>query len=88
MSTAAKSGLWTGRDVCCHRRGMSEKSSDIESELRQGEMAVVLPPQSDAGLYFIGTIRTPWRTRQECPKRGSLDGPICSIVVDERWRMA
>jgi tRNA-Thr(GGU) m(6)t(6)A37 methyltransferase TsaA len=67
---------------------MSEKSSDIESELRQGEMAVVLPPQSDAGLYFIGTIRTPWRTRQECPKRGSLDGPICLIVVDERWRMA
>jgi len=67
---------------------MSEKSSDAESELRQGEMAVVLPPQSDAGLYFIGTIRTPWRTRQECPKRGSLDGPVCSIVVDERWRMA
>jgi tRNA-Thr(GGU) m(6)t(6)A37 methyltransferase TsaA len=67
---------------------MSEKSSDAESELRQGEMAVVLPPQSDAGLYFIGTIRTPWRTRQECPKRGRLDGPICSIVVDERWRMA
>jgi len=30
----------------------------------------------------------PWRTRQECPKRGSLDGPICLIVVDERWRMA
>jgi tRNA-Thr(GGU) m(6)t(6)A37 methyltransferase TsaA len=30
-------------------------------------------------------IRTPWRTRAECPKRGSLDGPICSIVVDERW---
>ena len=88
MSTAAKSGLWTGGDICCHRRGMSEKSSDAESELRQGEMAVVLPPQSDAGLYFIGTIRTPWRTRQECPKRGSLDGPICSIVVDERWRMA
>jgi tRNA (Thr-GGU) A37 N-methylase len=30
----------------------------------------------------------PWRTRQECPKRGSLDGPICLIVVDECWRMA
>ena len=67
---------------------MSEKSSDAESELRQGEMAVVLPPQSDASLYFIGTIRTPWHTRQECPKRGSLEGPICSIIVNERWRMA
>ena len=67
---------------------MSDKSSEAESELRQGEVVVALPAQSDAGLYFIGTIRTPWRTRQECPKRGSLDGPICSIVVDERWRMA
>ncbi len=62
--------------------------SEVESELRQGEVAVPLPPQSDAGLYFIGTIHTPWRTRQECPKRGSPDGPTCSIVVDERWRMA
>ena len=44
--------------------------------------------QIDAGVYFIGTIRTPWRTRGECPKRGSPDGPICSIVVDERWRAA
>ena len=67
---------------------MTDKSSDAESELRQGEVVVALPAQSDAALYFIGTIRTPWRTRQECPKRGSLDGPICSIVVDERWRMA
>jgi len=67
---------------------MTDKSSDAESELRQGEVVVALPAQSDAGLYFIGTIRTPWRTRQECPKRGNLDGPICSIVVDERWRMA
>lgn len=67
---------------------MTDKSSEAETELRQGEVAVALPPQSDAGLYFIGTIRTPWRTRQECPKRGSPDGPICSIVVDERWRVA
>ena len=67
---------------------MTEKSSEADSELRQGEVAVALPLQSDAGLYFIGTIRSPWHTRQECPKRGSLDGPICSIIVDERWRMA
>ncbi|MBV8131870.1 MAG: SAM-dependent methyltransferase [Alphaproteobacteria bacterium] len=67
---------------------MTDRSSDDESGLRQGEIAVALPPQSDAGLYFIGTIHTPWHTRRECPKRGSFDGPICSIVVDERWRMA
>jgi tRNA-Thr(GGU) m(6)t(6)A37 methyltransferase TsaA len=67
---------------------MSDKRSEAETDLRQGEMAVDLPAQYDAGLYFIGTIHTPWHTRQECPKRGSLDGPICSIVIDERWRMA
>jgi tRNA (adenine37-N6)-methyltransferase len=62
--------------------------SEPETELRQGEVAVALPPESDAFVYFIGTIHTPWRTHRECPKHGSLDGPICSIVVDERWREA
>ena len=46
----------------------------------------VLPAATDAGVYFIGRIHTPWRTRQDCPKRGSMDGPVCSIVVDDRWR--
>jgi len=65
---------------------MTDQSSDFE--LRAGEVTVALPPQTDAGVYFIGTIRTPWRSRRECPKRGSPDGPVCSIVVDERWREA
>jgi tRNA (adenine37-N6)-methyltransferase len=59
-----------------------------DNETRSGEVAVPLPPATDAGVYFIGTIHTPWQVRGECPKRGSLDGPICSIVVDERWRLA
>jgi tRNA-Thr(GGU) m(6)t(6)A37 methyltransferase TsaA len=59
-----------------------------EVELRPGEVAIELPAQTDAGIYFIGTIHTPWRTRSECPKRGSPDGPVCSIVVAERWRPA
>jgi tRNA-Thr(GGU) m(6)t(6)A37 methyltransferase TsaA len=65
---------------------MSDEPSD--SELRPGEATVALPSQTDAGVYFIGTIRTPWRVRGECPKRGGPDGPVCSIVVDERWRAA
>jgi tRNA (adenine37-N6)-methyltransferase len=69
-------------------RIMTNKSPEAESELRQGEVAVTLPAQHDAGVYFIGTIHTPWHTRQECPKRGEPDGPVCSIVVDQRWRMA
>jgi len=59
-----------------------------ESDLRPGEVAVELPAQTDAGVYFIGVIRTPWQIRQECPKRGSPDGPICTLAVDERWREA
>ena len=62
--------------------------TDDYDETASGEVAVALPPETDAGVYFIGTIHTPWRVRGECPKRGSLDGPICSIVVDERWRQA
>jgi len=33
-------------------------------------------------VYFIGRIRTPWLTRRDCPRRGTLDGPICTIEVD------
>ena len=65
---------------------MNTESND--SELRPGEVAIELPATTDASVYFIGTIHTPWRARSECPKRGSLDGPICSIVVDARWREA
>ncbi len=59
-----------------------------DDAMRPGEVAVALPDHVDAGVYFIGTIHTPWRVREECPKRGGSDGPVCSIVVDERWRAA
>jgi tRNA (adenine37-N6)-methyltransferase len=59
-----------------------------DGALRPGEIAVELPQTTDAELFFIGTIRTPWGRRRDCPKRGSADGPVCSIVVDERWRAA
>jgi tRNA (adenine37-N6)-methyltransferase len=67
---------------------MSDERAQDDNGLRPGEMAVSLPASPDAGLFFIGVIRTPWTLRAECPKRGSPDGPICSIVVDERWRAA
>jgi tRNA (adenine37-N6)-methyltransferase len=62
--------------------------SEVDNKLRPGEVAVELLPQIAAGVFFIGTIRTPWRTRRDCPKRGSPEGPVCSIVVDECWRGA
>src|SRR5579872_4231843 len=61
-------------------------SSSPPGELRPGEETVELPERTDAGLYFIGVIHTPWRTRQECPKRGDPSGPVCTIAVDERRR--
>jgi tRNA-Thr(GGU) m(6)t(6)A37 methyltransferase TsaA len=57
-------------------------------ELRAGEISVAAPDVADAGLYFIGHIATPWKTRDECPRRGDLTGPLCRIEVDERWRAA
>ena len=56
-----------------------------DASIRPGEIAVPLPDQTDAGLYFIGRIRTPWLTRKHCPRRGDLDGPVCTIEVDARW---
>jgi tRNA-Thr(GGU) m(6)t(6)A37 methyltransferase TsaA len=63
--------------------------SPADPDMRPGEVAVPLPAAPDAGVYFIGVIRTPWTRRSDCPKRGDPDqGPECRIVVDDRWRAA
>jgi len=56
-----------------------------ESEIRASEVAVEPPMATDAGLVFIGRIRTPWQSRMEAPRRGRLDGPVCRIEVFEPW---
>ncbi len=43
------------------------------------------PPATDAGLVFIGRIRTPWTSRLECPRQGRPDGPVCRIEIFEPW---
>ena len=35
---------------------------------RPGEVEIDLPAATDAEVYFIGQIRTPWKTLAECPK--------------------
>lgn len=67
---------------------MNDDPAEAEAGARPGELSVPLPPHADAGVYFIGTIHTPWYARSDCPKRGNPDGPICTIVVDARWRAA
>ena len=59
-----------------------------DDSIRPGEIAVPLPDHADAGVYFIGRIRTPWQTRRDCPRRGDPEGPICTIEVDARWAEA
>ncbi len=56
-----------------------------QSEIRRNELAVEWRERVDAGLVFIGVIRTPWASRLECPHYGAPDGPICRIEVSEPW---
>jgi len=48
-------------------------------------VAVAAPPATDAGLVFIGRIRTPWTSRLETPRQGRTDGPLCRIEVFDPW---
>ena len=52
---------------------------------RPGEKTVVLPKLFDAGLYFIGRIRTPWPERDACPKNGAESEAPCSIELDPAY---
>ena len=55
------------------------------TELREGEVAVEMPKNFDAGLIFIGRIRTPWRSREDTPRQGSHTGPVCRLEIFEPW---
>ena len=56
--------------------------------IREGEVVIPLPENFDAGVYFIGRMRTPWTRREECPKNGRESDAICTIEVDERYAAA
>jgi tRNA-Thr(GGU) m(6)t(6)A37 methyltransferase TsaA len=63
--------------------------ADLANDIREGEVAVPLPSGFDAGVYFIGRIRTPWRQRHECPRQGDpVAGPVCRIEVFAPWSAA
>jgi len=55
---------------------------------RDGEVAVELPPNYDAGLYYIGRIHTPWRHRSDCPKNARESDAVCTVELDPRWQQA
>ena len=56
--------------------------------IRPGEVAAPLPGAFDAQIYFIGRIRTPWETRDDCPKNARESDAVCRIEVDARWATA
>ena len=59
---------------------MTERSAP-----RPGELRVEPPANFDAGLYFIGRIRTPWKTLAECPKNSGEANAECTIALDARY---
>lgn len=60
-----------------------------QSALRQHEVTGATPEGFDAGIWFIGRIRTPWTRLADCPKRGDPDaGPECRIELDPLWEPA
>jgi tRNA (adenine37-N6)-methyltransferase len=67
----------------------NETEGTYDMSLRPGEIVVDLPQNFDAGLYFIGRIRTPWHLRKECPHQGDrISGPECRIEIDTRYHAA
>jgi tRNA-Thr(GGU) m(6)t(6)A37 methyltransferase TsaA len=63
---------------------MNEKAFDV----RESETTVELPRQYDASLYFIGRIRTPWTSRENCPKNARESDAVCTLELDPRWAAA
>jgi tRNA-Thr(GGU) m(6)t(6)A37 methyltransferase TsaA len=67
---------------------MTDKPSTDPYGVRTGEKSIELPAQTDAGVYFIGRIHTPWKTRRDCPKNAREArerGAVCTIEIDPRW---
>ena len=62
--------------------------TDDPFAIRDGEVAIELPTDFDAGVYFIGRIRTPWTRREDCPKNANearAGGAVCTIELEARY---
>ena len=62
--------------------------TDDADAIRDGEVAIELPKDYDAGVYFIGRIRTPWTRREDCPKNANAAraaGLACTIELEPRY---
>ena len=59
--------------------------AEEEFGIREGEVAIELPENTDAGVYFIGRVRTPWTRREQCPKNARGSDALCTIEVEPRF---
>ena len=57
----------------------------MNEDIRPGEIAVTLPETFDAGVFFIGRMRTPWTRREDCPKNARGSDAECTVEVDPRY---
>lgn len=64
------------------------QDADADFDIRPGEVTTELPATFDAGLYFIGRIRTPWTRREDCPKNARESDAVCTIDVEARFAPA
>ena len=55
------------------------------SDIRPGETAVSLPDAYHAGIYFIGRIHTPFKTRDDCPKNSAQSNAVGRVELDPRY---
>lgn len=53
--------------------------------MRPGERRLELPSDFDAGIFFIGRIRTPFKTRAECPKNTAESNAEGRVEIDPRY---
>jgi tRNA-Thr(GGU) m(6)t(6)A37 methyltransferase TsaA len=59
--------------------------TEWKTEVRPGEVAISLPDSFDAGLYFIGRVRTPFKSRADCPKNSAQSRAEGRIELEPRY---
>lgn len=67
---------------------MTDNSRTADFGVWPGEITVDLPDHTDASLYFIGRVRTPWTRRQDCPRNSRGSDAMCTLEIDPRWAPA
>jgi tRNA-Thr(GGU) m(6)t(6)A37 methyltransferase TsaA len=53
--------------------------------VRPGETTVDLPGAFDASVYFIGRIRSPFKTREDCPRNTAESDATGRVELDPRY---